>query len=136
MYFIFMSIHNLRHSHLWVSLGWHANHIIASPIHHQIHHSKFERHYDKNLASNFALWDWVFETLYLPKEREELEFGLSNDEDEDYTSVVHLFTLPFIKNFQAGRLLPTILLVIVRAAFVVWPWMLATRLFVTNGYQA
>jgi hypothetical protein len=31
----------------------------------------------KNLGFTLALWDWLFGTLYLPREREKLEFGMT-----------------------------------------------------------
>lgn len=67
---------NLRHSHIWVSWGYHLNHLLISPAQHQIHHSTEERHIDKNLGVVFAVWDWMFGTLYVPKQKEKLSFGI------------------------------------------------------------
>lgn len=69
---------NLRHSHIWLSYGRVLEHILISPAQHQIHHSVAPRHHNKNYGEIFALWDWMFNTLYIPEHREELEFGLSN----------------------------------------------------------
>lgn len=66
----------LRHSHLWLSLGPALGHVFISPAQHQIHHSAAPRHHDTNFGEVFALWDWAFGTLYVPREHEALTFGL------------------------------------------------------------
>jgi sterol desaturase/sphingolipid hydroxylase (fatty acid hydroxylase superfamily) len=80
-YFVFnLAGSNLRHSHLWLSYGPVVSRVLVSPAMHQIHHSMDARHWNKNYAEIFALWDWMFGTLYVPKERETLAFGLGRDE--------------------------------------------------------
>jgi sterol desaturase/sphingolipid hydroxylase (fatty acid hydroxylase superfamily) len=69
---------NLRHSHIWLSYPSWLSRILISPAMHQIHHSDDPRHHDKNLGNIFAVWDWIAGTLYIPKEREELSFGLGD----------------------------------------------------------
>lgn len=71
---------NLRHSHIWLSFGWVWNHVLISPAQHQIHHSVAPQHLYKNLGVTFAFWDWMFGTLYVPRRREELRFGLGPEE--------------------------------------------------------
>ncbi|TLM76967.1 sterol desaturase family protein [Microbulbifer harenosus] len=78
-YFLFNMIgSNFRHSHIWLSYGRTLEHIFISPAQHQIHHSINPRHFNKNYGEVFAIWDWLFNTLYIPPEREELKFGLAN----------------------------------------------------------
>lgn len=80
VYFFFNMLGgNLRHSHVWVSFGPVLSHVFISPAMHQIHHSRDKRHYDKNYGEIFALWDWIFGTIYIPKEKEVIEFGLSDE---------------------------------------------------------
>jgi sterol desaturase/sphingolipid hydroxylase (fatty acid hydroxylase superfamily) len=67
---------NLRHSHVWLSYGQRLEKIFISPAQHQIHHSDNFNHYNKNYGSQFALWDWVFGTLYVTNGREKVTFGL------------------------------------------------------------
>lgn len=67
---------NLRHSQVWLSYGRALEHVFISPAQHQIHHSREPRHYDRNFGSAFAVWDWMFGTLYVPVTRERLSFGL------------------------------------------------------------
>jgi sterol desaturase/sphingolipid hydroxylase (fatty acid hydroxylase superfamily) len=69
---------NIRHSHIWLSYGRVVEHILISPAQHQIHHSSDPKHHDKNYGEVFAIWDWIFGTLYIPDGYEELEFGLAD----------------------------------------------------------
>ncbi len=57
-----------------------------SPAHHQIHHSRNPAHFNKNLGSCLAVWDWMFGTLYIPgAEPEVLEFGVEPDRENAHT---------------------------------------------------
>ena len=63
--FIHVYIH-LQHSHMWIAFrGW-LGRIFISPAHHQVHHSTNPTHFNKNLGSCLAIWDWLFGTLYVP----------------------------------------------------------------------
>ncbi len=88
---------NLRHSHIWLSYGWHLSHILSSPAQHQIHHGSEPRHIDKNFGLMFSLWDWIAGTLYVPRTVEEVRFGLNGREHEEYDSLWRLYSLPFVK---------------------------------------
>ncbi len=88
---------NLRHSHIWLSYGWHLGHILSSPAQHQIHHGSELRHIDKNFGLMFSLWDWIAGTLYVPRAREQIRFGLNGREHEEYDSLWRLYSLPFVK---------------------------------------
>ena len=69
---------NLRHTHIWLSYGPVLEHILISPAQHQVHHSIDPKHFNKNYGQTFAIWDWMFGSLYIPKGREELTFGLAD----------------------------------------------------------
>lgn len=101
IYYLFA--YNLRHSHIWLSFGARLSRFIMSPAQHQIHHSCLERHLDKNFGSITSIWDWAFGTLYVPREREQLHLGLTDGESREYRSVWNMYTLPFRKNYEAGR---------------------------------
>jgi sterol desaturase/sphingolipid hydroxylase (fatty acid hydroxylase superfamily) len=74
--FIHLYVH-LQHTHIWIAFRGVLGRIFLSPAHHQIHHSTNPIHFNKNLGSCLALWDWLFGTLHLPaKEREKLRFGV------------------------------------------------------------
>ncbi len=69
---------NLRHTHVWLGYGRVVEHILISPAQHQIHHSLAPEHHNKNYGEVLALWDWMFGTLYVPRKRIELQFGLAD----------------------------------------------------------
>jgi sterol desaturase/sphingolipid hydroxylase (fatty acid hydroxylase superfamily) len=87
--------YNLRHSHVWLAwpgwLGW----VLGSPAYHQIHHSVDPRHLDRNFAFMFPVWDRLFGCAWIPREREELRFGLAGGGEDEYRSVLRLWFLPF-----------------------------------------
>ena len=86
---------NLRHSHVWLCFGPKLSHVFISPAQHQIHHSKDRKHHDRNFGSQFAIWDWMFGTLYVPKEREELTFGIDEDSTRRMRTIMGLYLEPF-----------------------------------------
>ena len=85
VFFIYLYVH-LQHSELWIVFSGWLGRLFMSPAHHQIHHSRNPAHFNKNLGSCLALWDWVFGTLYIPgPEREKLEFGVEPDRPHAHT---------------------------------------------------
>ena len=76
-----LAFKTLHHSHVNLSFGPVLEHLVISPAQHQIHHSTNPAHYNRNLGSSLALWDWMFDTLYVIRGDEELTFGLSAPED-------------------------------------------------------
>jgi sterol desaturase/sphingolipid hydroxylase (fatty acid hydroxylase superfamily) len=85
VFFIYVYVH-LQHSQLWIAFtGW-LGRLFMSPAHHQIHHSRNPAHFNKNLGSCLALWDWMFGTLYIPAaECEVHEFGVEPDRPHAHT---------------------------------------------------
>lgn len=99
----YISVYQLRHSHVWLSYGPTMSYIIVSPAQHQIHHSIDRKHWNKNYGFTFAIWDWLFGTLYVPKEREEIKFGIPDVDYRDFSTVPRLYFLPFIKSVRRMR---------------------------------
>jgi sterol desaturase/sphingolipid hydroxylase (fatty acid hydroxylase superfamily) len=93
----FLAGYHLRHTHIWLPFPKYIRNFISSPVLHQIHHSDQPRHYDKNFGRILLIWDWLFGTLYIPKEREAINFGLYKDEHLEYDGVWQLYALPFKK---------------------------------------
>lgn len=87
--------YNLRHSHIWVGYPQWLSHILISPAMHQIHHSIEKKHWDRNMGLIFAVWDWAFGTLYVPKAYEKLEFGVSREQPNPFGSMVEIYVKPF-----------------------------------------
>lgn len=75
--FLFL-LAQLQHSEFWIPLTGVAGRILLSPAHHQIHHSIDPAHYNRNLGSFLAIWDWMFGTLTIPqKQPPRLRFGVA-----------------------------------------------------------
>lgn len=77
---------NLRHSHIPISFGKWLEHIFVSPAQHQIHHGKEPCYYDKNFGSLFAIWDWIFGSLYLSEKDQKIEFGIEETEQKKFSN--------------------------------------------------
>ena len=90
----YVAAYNLRHSHVWLDWGPALSHVFVSPAQHQIHHSTDPRHWDKNMGFMLAVWDWLFGTLYVPRGRESLVFGLGNAEAKRFDSLSALYLRP------------------------------------------
>lgn len=50
--------------------------VIATPVFHRWHHSKDPQAIDKNFAGLLPLWDILFGTYYMPKDRMPCDFGV------------------------------------------------------------
>ncbi|MBE7440911.1 MAG: sterol desaturase family protein [Flavobacteriales bacterium] len=86
---------NLRHSHVKFKYFNFLEHILISPFQHQIHHSNNPAHYDTNLGSRFAFWDWMFGTLLTSKNVDKIGFGLGREEDNAYNTFSKNLITPF-----------------------------------------
>ena len=86
---------NLRHSHVWLSWGRPLSYIFISPAMHQIHHDP--QRMRKNYGEIFALWDWLFGTLYIPDEYEQFEIGLG-EEQNPHDTVWRAYWVPMVKS--------------------------------------
>jgi len=84
---------HLRHSHIWWAWDRRISHVFISPAQHQIHHSYLPEHLNKNFGEVFALWDWLFGSLYVAGEREDLAIGLG--EEHEITNGVAAYLVPF-----------------------------------------
>ncbi len=91
---------NLRHSHIKLRYFNFLEYLFISPVQHQIHHSKSRKHWDKNMGSRLAIWDWLFGTLCVSKGVTKLSFGLGGKEDPSYTTFLQNMLNPFVNNFR------------------------------------
>lgn len=85
-----------RHSHVWFSFGW-LDKILISPAMHQIHHSSDPKHRNKNYGLWLTCWDYMFGTLYIPKGKEELNFGLDVGVKNPHDTLFNFFFGPLIE---------------------------------------
>lgn len=90
---------NLRHSHIKLKYFNFLETFIISPFQHQIHHSNKREHFDTNLGSRLAIWDYFFGTLIKSKNTDDITFGLG-EEDKDYKSFGNNLLSPFRKVFK------------------------------------
>ena len=101
LFFIFGA--NLRHSHVQLSYPSFLENLFISPLQHQIHHSDNPKHFNKNLGSKLAIWDWLFGTLVKSKEVNELKFGIGEEEKSYATSITKNLFGPFMKWFSKKK---------------------------------
>lgn len=97
---------NLRHSHVWFSFGPVLGRILVSPAMHQLHHSRENRHWDRNYGEFFAFWDVMFKSAYLPREKEEFGLGLNGETVQPHDTFLKMLYEPFVyiwKNCRPGR---------------------------------
>jgi len=71
-----LAFSHLRHSHLPLAYPRWLSYVLISPKMHQVHHSVDSIHHNKNFGTAFAVWDWLYGTLYIPKKNERTMFGL------------------------------------------------------------
>ncbi len=96
--FIFMFFGaNLRHSSVKLKYFNFLEYIFMSPYQHQIHHSNNSEHFDHNMGSKLAIWDWMFGTLLRSRQVNKITFGISKEEDlqKKYESFSNNLFLPF-----------------------------------------
>jgi sterol desaturase/sphingolipid hydroxylase (fatty acid hydroxylase superfamily) len=93
--FAFYITGNFRHSHIWLAFPSWLSHVFISPAQHYIHHANDSKYYDTNYGKIFAVWDWMFATLYVPQSYEKLDLGLPGDEAKPFNSVANFYLQPF-----------------------------------------
>ena len=103
LFFYYVFAFQLRHSHVWLSYGPALSRVLISPAQHQVHHSKDERHWDRNFGFTFAIWDWLCGTLYVPLTREKIEFGIPGANPEDFATVGRMYFRPFRRAMESLR---------------------------------
>jgi sterol desaturase/sphingolipid hydroxylase (fatty acid hydroxylase superfamily) len=87
----------VRHTHLKLSYGRVLDGVLLSPHYHQLHHSSAYRHWDKNFGLALIVWDRLFGTMAVPEPDESFEFGLLDNEADEYQSLYRLHVLPLKK---------------------------------------
>jgi sterol desaturase/sphingolipid hydroxylase (fatty acid hydroxylase superfamily) len=97
-----LSFYHLRHSHISMSYGW-LEKWLLSPAQHQLHHSREDRHWDKNFGLLFSVWDRWFGTLIYSEPPGSFRLGLPGTEGHDYQSVPQLYASPFVNVWRMIR---------------------------------
>lgn len=101
LYFVVYSIKGFfQHSNVDTKLGW-FNYIISGPELHRWHHSKTIKESNSNYGNNVIVWDILFGTFFLPKDRSVGDLGLFN---RNYPSdFVAQMKTPFIKGIDKAK---------------------------------
>ena len=95
----FMLIGHLRHSHVDFCATCIWAYLIQSPAHHHIHHSTDRQHFDKNLGFCLSVWDYIFGTLFIPKPRQRITFGITDKLTHSFSLTTH-----YIEPFRQAAL--------------------------------
>jgi sterol desaturase/sphingolipid hydroxylase (fatty acid hydroxylase superfamily) len=66
----------LTHSNSRLSLGP-LRYLFAEPVYHRLHHSIDPRHFDRNFAAQFPIWDVLFGTSLFPRKGETIRTGVA-----------------------------------------------------------
>ncbi|MEM9622279.1 MAG: sterol desaturase family protein [Pseudomonadota bacterium] len=90
---------NLRHSHVWLSWGKPLSYIFISPAMHQIHHDP--QRMRKNYGEVFAIWDYLFGTLYIPDAKENFTIGLGHDVVNPHQTLWQAYVAPVTRSLTA-----------------------------------
>jgi len=98
----FTLIGHFRHSHVYVCFPGIWSYILQSPAHHQIHHSRDRKHFDKNFGFCLSVWDWIFGTLYIPDPDQRITFGITDKLTTSYSLKTHYFE-PFRQAYLVLR---------------------------------
>lgn len=92
------TIGHLQHSEFWIPFRGVWGRLILSPAHHQIHHSDDPQHFNRNLGSVLAVWDWMFGTLEIPTAKNpRLSYGVQ-EEGVDQHSTIGILVTPALKS--------------------------------------
>ena len=68
--------------------------LLVSPDFHHWHHCRDREAWDRNFAAQFALWDHLFGTVYLPADRKAERFGISEPVPATYgEQLLHPFRI-------------------------------------------
>ena len=57
------------------------HHLMITPAHHRVHHSKNPLYLDRNFANVFPIWDWIMGTLQPIRDEVKTEYGISREMD-------------------------------------------------------
>jgi sterol desaturase/sphingolipid hydroxylase (fatty acid hydroxylase superfamily) len=94
LYVPFFVFANARHSHVWLGFGQFWSRIFSSPAQHQCHHGTAPHHIDVNYGLVLSIWDWLGGTLYVPRRKEQVRYGLAGEE-RPFPTVLSMYLRPF-----------------------------------------
>jgi sterol desaturase/sphingolipid hydroxylase (fatty acid hydroxylase superfamily) len=91
-----LGFRHLKHSHIYLRFPRWLEYVFVSPAMHHIHHSREERHWDRNFSTMFAFWDVLYRSWCPSEPTRNFRIGLANDESKDFNrSVLHVYFYSF-----------------------------------------
>ena len=97
---LFSAVHGIfQHANLPLRLGP-LNWVFSMAELHRWHHSKLPKESDTNFGNNLIIWDVLFGTRFLPKDREVGPLGLLNRAYP--TGFLAQLKTPFIRGLENG----------------------------------
>ena len=91
---------NLRHSHVGIKYWKWLEYIIISPAQHQVHHSLYQGHHDKNFGAAFAIWDWIFGSLHHSEDTDKLKLGIEEYPTKSTHTLSNLYFQPLFEIYR------------------------------------
>lgn len=101
VYLPFLFFANARHSHVQVHFGARLSRFFSSPAQHQCHDGVAPEHVDVNFGLALSVWDWLLGTLYIPKARERISYGLIG-EQRPFPTLSTMYLRPFADAWRAA----------------------------------
>jgi sterol desaturase/sphingolipid hydroxylase (fatty acid hydroxylase superfamily) len=98
LYFVFYAVNGFfQHCNVDVRLGV-LNYLVSGPELHRWHHSIFPEESNQNYGNNLIVWDLVFGSYFLPKDRSVGDLGLINRQYP--LSFMKQMGTPFVSNLD------------------------------------
>lgn len=94
------------HANLRIEFGF-ISKFFGGPQVHRIHHSKLEKHFNKNFAAFFPIWDIIFNTYYHPQKNEFPPTGITNEHLSSFKQALFLPFKLFVNYFNNSKYLLT-----------------------------
>lgn len=126
LYFVFYAVNGFfQHSNIRLRYGW-LNYLISGAELHRWHHSRNVKESNKNFGNNLIVWDILFGTWFLPKDRALSQLGLEN---RSYPSgFTEQLITPFVPGINDHDLPPQSLGILLKRVFV-WARMQWIKIF-------
>lgn len=96
LYYLSYAINGFfQHCNIRLRYGF-LNYLVGSAETHRWHHSRLPAESNRNYGNTVIVWDLLFGTWYLPRDREIAELGL---QDRDYPKTfLRMMAAPFVRN--------------------------------------
>jgi sterol desaturase/sphingolipid hydroxylase (fatty acid hydroxylase superfamily) len=102
LYFVFYAVNGFfQHCNIELRFGW-LNWLVSSAELHRWHHARLPEESDHNFGNNLIVWDVLFGTRYLPRDRSSDDLGLPNHHYP--ASFLAQLRTPFVANIDKQQM--------------------------------